>query len=141
EKHYWPQIFSKRPHAIEKSRLFHSDVVCFNACRVAEEIGAKGIIGMTTSGYTAFKVSSFRPKARIYIFSDSMSMLNTMNLLWGVQCFHYNRFTTTDETIEDCTAILKEAGYVEAGDSIINTASMPIGQRFRTNMLKVTEVA
>ncbi len=140
EKHYWPQIFSKRPHAIEKSRLFHSDVVCFNACRVAEEIGAKGIIGMTTSGYTAFKVSSFRPKAHIYIFSDSMSMLTTMSLLWGVQCFHYNRFTTTDETIEDCTAILKEGGYVEAGDSIINTASMPIGQRFRTNMLKVTEV-
>jgi len=140
EKHYWPQIFSKRPHAIEKSRLFHSDVVCFNACRVAEEIGAKGIIGMTTSGYTAFKVSSFRPKSRIYIFSDSMAMLNTLNLVWGVQCFHYDRFTTTDETIEDCTAILKASGYVEVGDSIINTASIPIRRRFRTNMLKITEV-
>lgn len=140
EKHYWPQIFPKRPHAIEKSRLFHSDVVCFNACRVAEEIGAKGIIGMTTSGYTAFKVSSFRPKARIFIFSDSMSMLNTLNLVWGVQCFHYDRFTTTDETIEDCTNILKEEGFVQAGDSIINTASIPIRHRFRTNMLKITEV-
>ncbi len=140
EKHYWPQIFSKRPHAIEKSRLFHSDVVCFNACRVAEEIGAKGIIGMTTSGYTAFKVSSFRPKSSIFIFSDSMAMLNTLNLVWGVQCFHYDRFTTTDETIEDCTKILKEGGYVKAGDSIINTASIPIRYRFRTNMLKITEV-
>lgn len=52
-------------------------------------------------------------------------MLNTLNLVWGVQCFHYDRFTTTDETIEDCTDILKKEGYVQAGDSIINTASIP----------------
>ena len=140
EKHYWPHIETKRPRAVEKSRLFQSDVVCFNACRVAEEIHAKGIIGMTTSGYTAFKVSSFRPNAKIFIFSDSLQMLNTMSLLWGVQCFYYDRFTTTDETIEDCTAILKDGKFVEHGDLIINTGSMPLHKRHRTNMLKVTEV-
>ncbi len=140
EKCYWPQIEGKRPRAVEKSRIFHSDVVCFNACRVAEEIGAKGIVGMTTSGYTAFKVSSFRPNAAIFIFSDQMHMLNTMNLLWGVQCFYYDRFTSTDETIEDSAAILKAAGYVAVGDTLINTGSMPLHQRHRTNMLKVTEI-
>jgi pyruvate kinase len=140
ENHYWPQIFSKRPHAVEKAAAFHSDVVCFNACRVAEEINAKGIIGMTTSGYTAFKVSSFRPKSRIFIFSDHKHMLNTMNLIWGVQCFYYDRFTTTDETIQDCTDILKGSGFVEKGDTVINTGAMPLHQRHRTNMLKVTEV-
>jgi pyruvate kinase len=140
EKHYLPVIQSKRPHAVEKSRVFHSDVVCFNACHVAEEIGAKGIVGMTTSGYTAFKISSFRPNTRIFIFSDQPNMLNTMNLLWGVQCFFYDGFSTTDGTIEDCTQILKEAKFVSAGDTIINTGSMPLGKRNRTNMLKVTEV-
>ncbi|MEI6408459.1 MAG: pyruvate kinase [Bacteroidota bacterium] len=140
EKHYWPQIEGKRPHAVEKSRIFHSDVVCFNACRVAEEIGAKGIVGMTTSGYTAFKVSSFRPKSNIFMFSDQMHMLNTMNLLWGVQCFYYDRFSTTDETIDDSIAILKSEGYIESGDTVINTGSMPMHKRYRTNMLKVTVV-
>lgn len=140
EKHYWPQIESKRPRAADRARTFQSDVVCFNACRVAEEIGAKGIVGMTTSGYTAFKVSSFRPNARIFIFSEHVSMLNTMNLLWGVQCFYYDRFTTTDETIQDCMDILKNSGYVQANDIIINTASMPLHKRYRTNMLKVTVV-
>lgn len=140
EKHYWPQIDSKRPRPVEKSRTFQSDVICFNACRVAEELKAKGIVGMTTSGYTAFKVSSYRPNSKIYIFSDRIHNLNTMNLLWGVQCFYYDKFTTTDETIEDCTEILKRAEFVETGDLIINTASMPLGRRFRTNMLKVTTV-
>lgn len=141
EKYLWPQIESKRPHAVEKSRVFHSDVICFNACRVAEEIGAKGIIGMTTSGYTAFKVSSFRPKAPIYMFSDQIHMLNTMNLLWGVQCFYYDRFTTTDETIDDSTAILKACGFIQPGDTVINTGAMPLYERHRTNMLKVTVVS
>lgn len=140
EKHYWPQIESKRPRAVVKSRVFHSDVICFNACRVAEEIGARGIIGMTTSGYTAFKVSSFRPKARIFIFSDHLHMLNTMNLLWGVECFYYNRFTTTDETIQDSVEILKLSGMVDTGDIVINTGSMPLHKRHRTNMIKVTVV-
>jgi pyruvate kinase len=140
EAHYWPQIEPKRPRPVVKSRVFHSDVVCLSACQVAEAIHAKGIIGMTTSGYTAFKVSSYRPQAPIYMFSDQMQMLNTMNLLWGVQCFYYDRFTTTDETIQDCTDILKNAGFVKSGDTIINTGSMPLHKRYRTNMLKITEV-
>lgn len=140
EKRYWPQIESKRPKAVMRSRLFLSDVVCFNACRVAEEIGAKGIVGMTSSGYTAFKVSSFRPKTKIFIFSDRAHNLKTLNLLWGVKCFYYDRFTTTDQTITDCSKILLEADQVEHGDVLINTASMPIEKRRRTNMFRVTIV-
>ncbi len=140
EKHYWPQIEGKRPRAATRASTFQNDVICFNACRVAEEIGAKCIVGMTSSGYSAFKVSSFRPKSHIFIFSEQVHMLNTMNLLWGVQCFYYDRFSTTDETIQDITDILKNSGYVQEGDIIINTASMPMHKRFRTNMLKVTVV-
>lgn len=138
ERHYWPQIEAKRPQPASKSRTFHSDVICFNACRVAEELGAKAIVGMTTSGYTAFKVSSYRPNAAIYIFSDQVHNLATMNLLWGVECFYYDKFTTTDETIQDCMDILGNFGVVKTGDIVINTATMPLHRRFRTNMLKVS---
>ncbi|MFN0015839.1 MAG: pyruvate kinase [Saprospiraceae bacterium] len=140
EKHYWPHIETKRPKTSTNASTFQNDVICFNACRVAEEIGAKGIVGMTVSGYTAFKVSSFRPNSRIFIFSDQTDILNTMNLLWGVQCFFYDRFATTDETIQDCTDILKNCGFVQSNDILINTASMPLHKRYRTNMLKVTVV-
>ncbi len=140
ERYYWPQIESKRPKAVTNASTFQNDVICFNACRVAEEIGAKGIVGLTVSGYSAFKMSSYRPKARIYIFSDQQHILRTLNLLWGVQCFYYNRESSTDETIQDCNEILKNAGIVRANDILINTASMPLQKRARTNMLKVTVV-
>jgi len=130
----------RRPKPAAKSRTFMSDVVCFNAAKTAEEIGAKAIVGMTSSGYTAFKVSSFRPRNEIYIFSDRMHMLATLNLVWGVRCYYYDRFTTTDETIIDVNDILKRAGRIEKGDIVINTGSMPLHRRHRTNMMKVTEV-
>lgn len=140
EKQYWPQINTRRPVPAPQFMLFHSDVICFSACNVAEEIKAKGIVGHTSSGYTAFKISSFRPRSPIYIFSENRIKLGAFNLLWGVRCFYYDRFTSTDETIQDCVDILKSEGLVTAGDTIVNTGSMPMGKRKPTNMLKVTEV-
>lgn len=133
-------IKRSKPKPSSKSRTFYSDVVCFNAAKTAEEISAKAIVGMTVSGYTAFKMSSYRPKTAIYIFSEQHHMLATLNLVWGVQCFYYDKFTTTDETIHDVSEILKKLGHLKAGDVIVNTGSMPIHKRYRTNMLKVTIV-
>ncbi|MEL6718056.1 MAG: pyruvate kinase, partial [Bacteroidota bacterium] len=138
EKHY--SIEDKRPKPAKKSRTFLSDAICFNAAKVAEDIKAKAILGMTASGYTAFKVSSYRPLTNIFIFSDSRHMLKTLSLAWGVRCFYYDKFTTTDETIEDIVSILKMKNKIKKGDIIVNTGSMPIKKRHRTNMMKITVV-
>lgn len=138
EKHF--SFVGKHPKPAKKSRTFFSDAICLNAAKLSGDINAKAIIGMTTSGYTAFKVSSFRPKAEIFIFSDQDYMLATLNLVWGVKCFYYDKFTTTDETIADVTKILKERGEVSEGDTIVNLGSMPIKKRHRTNMMKITVV-
>ena len=37
-------------------------------------------------------------------------------------------------------AILKNSKIVEGGDVLVNTGSMPIERRHRTNMLKVTVI-
>ncbi len=139
EKDY-PYSEIKKPTADPKSETFLSDGICFNAGRIADEVGAKAILGITVSGYTAFKVSSYRPKAKIYIFSAYEPILDTLNLVWGVRGFYYDRFTSTDETINDVVNILKDKKRVKEGDILINTGSMPLKARLRTNMLKVTQV-
>lgn len=138
EKTY--SIKGRRPKPSTKSRTFLSDAVCFNAAKLAEDVKAKAIIGMTSSGYTAFKVSSYRPDSAVFIFSDKQHMLSTLNLVWGVKCFYYDKFTTTDETIQDVTDILKNSGRVAEADIIVNTGSMPLHRRHRTNMVKITIV-
>ena len=138
EQHY--QLKDKRPKANKNSATYYSDVICITAAETAEKIGATAICGMTVSGYTAFKVSSFRPNSRICIFASSEPILKTLNLVWGVRGFYYEKFTTTDETFEDTIQILKDKGIVSPGDPVINTASMPIEKRFMTNAMKVTIV-
>ena len=138
EKNYSIQI--KKPKASDKSSTFYSDVVCFNAAKTAEDIGAKAIVGLTVSGYTAFKTSCYRPKCPIYIFSPAIHMLGTLNLVWGVRCFYYDKNSSTDETIEDLVDILKRENKVTTGDTVVNTGSMPLHKKLRTNMMKVTEV-
>jgi pyruvate kinase len=138
EKHY--SIRNVHHSTSDKSTTFYSDVLCFNSAAVSESINAEAIIGMTASGYTAFKISSCRPKSKIYIFSESREMLSTLNLVWGVRCFYYGKFTTTDETIQDVNNILKNKGLVRTGDMVVNTGSMPIHSRSRTNMLKLTRI-
>ena len=85
-------------------------------------------------------MSSYRPKCKIFVFSDQEHMLSTLNLVWGVKCYKYDKFTTTDDTIYDITEILKANGDVVEGDVIVNTGAMPLHKRYRTNMLKITVV-
>ena len=134
------QLKDKRPKPNRRARTYLSDVICNNAALAADETKAKAIVGVTSSGYTAFRVSSFRPKTEIFIFSDRMHMLSTLNLVWGVRCFYYDKFTTSDQTIQDILKFLKDNKEVDYGDVVINTGSMPLHKRHRTNMLKISKI-
>jgi len=117
-----------------------SDAICQNAVLMAHEVKANAILGMTKSGYTGFKISSHRPKSHVFIFSDNKTLLNTLNLVWGVRGFYYDKFISTDQTFEDVINILKQKDCVSPGDVVVNTASMPIHEKQRTNMIKVSHV-
>ncbi len=133
-------IYFKNLFTSPDSKTFLSDAVCIAAVKLANGIKAKAIVGMTRSGYTAFQLAKCRPNSNIFIFTDNESLLNTLNLVWGVRAFYYNQFHGTDESIADIVHILKNKGLIDKGDVIINLGSMPLKSRKRTNMLKVTEV-
>ncbi len=134
------EIYYKNLYPHPKSRTFLSDAICYNACNIANNVDAEAIIGMTRSGYTAFMISSYRPKSKIFIFTDNQDIVDTMSLVWGVRAFYYDRFVSTDETIHDVHRILKKKGLVHKGDIVINTGNMPITAKGKTNMLKITKI-
>ena len=117
-----------------------SDEICLTAVRISGDVNASAIVSMTFSGYTAYKISSHRPRARIFIFTGNRKLLNTLNLVWGVTALYYHGFETTDQSIQEINDFLLKGGYVQKGDLVINTASMPIKERSRTNALKISEI-
>lgn len=125
-----------QPH----SPSFLSDAICYNACKLAQDTNADALVGMTQSGYTAFILSSYRPKSPLYVFSKEKSLINQLSLSWGVRAFHYAEEASVDDIIQDQLAILKERGFIKKGDVIVNTGSLPVEKHLPTNMLKITKL-
>ena len=133
-------IYYKEHEPTIKNQTFVADSICYNASVMAKQADVKAIVSMTNSGYTAFKLASQRPQAKIFIFTDNESLLTTLNLLWGVQGFYYDKYESTDQTISDILEILKSRHLVDIDDLVINIASMPMKERGKTNMLKLSQI-
>lgn len=122
------------------SPTFLSDAVCYNACKLAEDTEAEALVGMTQSGYTAFMLSSYRPKSLLYIFTKERTLVNQLSLSWGVRAFFYEEEEGIDNIVNDQITILKERGFLKTGDVVVNTGSIPIDLHLPTNMIKVNKV-
>ncbi len=133
-------LYYKHDLPEEDDPLFFNNTLVLAASRLAKASKAKAIIGMTASGYTAFKLASHRPTANIFIFTSNRPLLNTMNLIWGVRGYYYDKEVSTDDTFADIEEILISKGHLDKGDVFITTASMPIHARGRTNTVKLNIV-
>ena len=125
-----------QPH----SPSFLSDAVCYNASKLSEDSNAHALVGMTQSGYTAFMLSSFRPKSPLFIFTKQQSLVNQLSLSWGVKAFYYDKEESLDAIITDQIQVLKSKGFVNTGDIVVNTGSTPIKLHLPTNMIKINKV-
>jgi pyruvate kinase len=132
--------YAKRTPFFSQDDRFLSDNICYAATQLSKQVDASAIITMTHSGYTAFRVSSYRPKANIFVFTDNFSILTQLSLVWGVRGFYYNKNISTDHTIADIKFMLKKDGYIMKDDYIVNIASIPLSEQGKTNMIKLTAV-
>lgn len=127
------------PHC--RNDRFITDSICYNASKIADQIGATAILTLTHSGYTAFKISSHRPRTHVLVFTANKTILNTLSLLWGVRGFYYDKMSSTDDSFQDIIRMVEEEGVVHKGDMVVKIASMPIGEQGMTNTLKISTVA
>jgi pyruvate kinase len=123
-----------------KTNRYITKTICQHAATMANAIKAKAICTLTNSGYTAFQISAWRPQADILVFTSNKVILTQLNLIWGVKTFYYDKFVSTDDTIDDINRIAAEKGLVSKGDMLINLAAMPIANKGMVNTLRVTEI-
>lgn len=134
------EIYYRDHRLSQDSTNFISDQLCYLASRAALRVDAKAIVGFTKSGYTAFQVSSYRPKSGIIIFTPNRALLTRLSLVWGVRALYYDKLTSTDETIEDVGRILKSNAWLQSGDTVVNTGVMPLRSMHRANFIKLTVI-
>lgn len=123
-----------------RNERFITDSICYNASKIADQVGASAILTMSFSGYTGFKISSHRPKTNIIVLTANRSILNMVSLIWGVRGYFYDNMESTDKTFEEIKQIAKDNGLVDEGDLVVKIASMPIENSGMTNMLKISQI-
>ena len=114
--------------------------ICMNAAKIANDINASAICTLTNSGYTGWQISSWRPSSLVIVFTSNKKILTQLNLLWGVKCIYYNKFKSTDKTVEEVNQLALDCKYVKKGDFVINLAAMPIYEKGHVNTLRITKI-
>ncbi len=133
-----PSLFNHWHPVDATAPTFMADSILSAACHLAKNTGARAITGLTHNGYTAFQLSKYRPKANIFIFTDNRALLTALSLVWGVRGFYYDRYISTDSTVADIRSVLTTTGHLDAGNVFITTGSMPMQDKGKANMVKVT---
>ncbi|CAN5427153.1 pyruvate kinase [soil metagenome] len=133
-------IYFRETPPSRESENFITESICYTSCTMARQAEAKAIVAMTHSGMTAFKISSHRPKAHIYIFTDNKPILTLLNLVWGVRGFYYDKYESTDTTISDVKKYLVDHKHVKSGEFMIHVASTPLHEKSTANTIKLTHI-
>jgi len=122
-----------------RDKRFISQVICYNASKIAKDVSATVISTFTATGFSAYKISARRPMADILVFTANQRILNSLALLWGVVPFFYNKILSTDETIKDIEKIACRNNYLQDNDMMVNVLSMPITEKGMVNTIRITQ--
>jgi pyruvate kinase len=132
--------FNKQYTPEEETSTFLADSICSNASQLARQVKANAIVVFTHSGYTAIRISSHRPKAKIYAFTSNKKLLNKISMVWGIQPFYLSGYNDLDKAIHESIEMLKDKNLLTEGDCVIHVGSTPLHLHGRTNMVKVSKI-
>lgn len=113
------------------------DVIQATATKLADDLGAKGIIALTSSGKSAMKISRYRPKTPIYIFSHKRRVLNPLCANWGVFPIAKIKAAQASKMIHIMLKKLEAKGLLDKEGIYIATIGYPVGIPGSTNTIKI----
>jgi len=117
-------------------------ILAYNVAETATRLECKAIITPTVSGYTARKISRFRPQCPIIATTPSIDTAKSLMLHFGVHPVIVSELKTFDKIVEHARKITINNNLVEInqGDKIIITGGYPFKEVKHTNFMKIEEL-
>ena len=110
------------------------------ACTLAEDVKAGALMAVTKTGYTARRMSKFRPDVNIIGATPSPKTYHQLSLAWGVTPLIVNSRDDVEEMFVHCVHKALEAGLVEEGDKLVLSAGIPLDVPGNTNIIRIMDV-
>lgn len=114
--------------------------ISYATCTTAMDLKAAAIITVTMSGFTAGMISRYKPDCPIIGCSVNPRVCRQLALTWGVSPILMRKEQTPEDLFEEAVCAAKKAGLIQAGDTVVLTAGVPLGVSGKTNMIRVVEV-
>lgn len=114
-----------------------ANAICHATVQISHELGAKGIITPTESGFTAQMVSRYRPEAAILAVTPHAKILRRLQLVWGVIPIQGKSSSNTDAMTKEAIQCCLQKKYLNDADLVVVTAGVPVGVTGSTNMIQV----
>ncbi|UTD25650.1 pyruvate kinase [Bradyrhizobium sp. WD16] len=124
-----PEVEDSPPHAVAAA-----------AAELARAIGAKCIVGFTSSGTTAARIARKRPGLPILAITPDLAVARRMGLLWGAHCVHSADVTSYEEMVATAVGTAAREGLARQGQYIVIVSGIPFGQAGTTNNLRVAQI-
>ncbi|MEA1914635.1 MAG: pyruvate kinase [Campylobacterota bacterium] len=117
--------------------LDQSDVIQSTTTRLADDIGAKGILTLTSSGASAIRMSRYRPKTPILAFTHKKRVLGSLAMVWGVHPIDVIKEGSVRKMVSKMLKSLQKQNLLDAKGPYIATVGYPVGITGSTNMIKI----
>ncbi len=117
--------------------LDHFDVIQATATRLADDIDAKGILAVTSSGQSAIRMSRYRPKTPILAFAHEKSVLNSLNMGWGIVPVDTIKEAHASKMFQKMLKALDKKGLLDEKGPYVATVGYPVGMPGSTNTIKI----
>ena len=131
----------KHEHLPEIDSLTYvPDSVCYNASKMADQSGAKAIIAFAAIPQTAFRLSSNRPKAPIFVFTSDHRLIRQLSIIWGVRAFYMDHDSNAASAVSISIETLKQKGLIKKGDIVLHVSSIPIFDKAGVDTIKLSYV-
>lgn len=122
---------------LERNREDVTNAVGDGACTIANDIKAKALIAITKTGYTASRMSKYRPNVPIVGETPSKKVYHQMALLWGVFPALLDDKMELETLFNESVKVAITKGVVEKGEYVVITAGVPVGVAGSTNIIRV----
>lgn len=114
------------------------EVLALAACEMAEELQAKAIVACTVNGTTVRRIAKYRPRAPLLALTPDPAMSRQLLLSWGVTPLGVTQYASIDELLQQAELAASRLPYIQAGDTIVVVAGMPLGAP--TNFITVRHI-
>ena len=127
-------------HVSYEGTIGISDTIAKLVVDAVEYSDIKLIVTTTKTGFTARRISNFRPNSMIMACCPYDHIAEKVVLNFGVKAVVTDLYESTDEMVENARKIAQNEFNLNKGDQIVVTGGFPLGETRKTNFLKIVEI-